>query len=123
MANHPIVHLEIPANDPKEAGKFYAELFDWKLELDPNFNYLQFEAPPGPGGAFIQVGKGEAGDIKPGDMVVYFGTDDIDATLAKVEALGGKALIPKTEIPNVGWFGWFSDPTGNKVALYTSKNM
>ena len=63
--------------------------------------------------------------MKPGDVIVYFATDDIDATLARVEALGGKTIIPKTEIPNVGWFGWFTDPTGNKVALFTSsgKNM
>ena len=119
MANHPIVHLEIPANDPQAAGKFYSELFDWKLELDPNFNYLQFEAPPGPGGAFVQVGEN---GVKAGDMFVYFGTDDIDASLAKVEALGGQTIMPKTEIPNVGWFAFFTDPTGNKVALYTSLN-
>lgn len=118
MANHPIVHLEISANDPQAAGKFYSELFDWKLELDPNFNYLQFEAPPGPGGAFVQVG-GESG-TKPGDVTVYFGTDDIEASLSKVESLGGKTIMPKTEIPGVGWFAMFTDPTGNKLALYTS---
>src|SRR5437016_10378097 len=119
MANHPIVHLEISANDPQAAGKFYSELFDWKLELDPNFNYLQFEAPPGPGGAFVKVGEN---GVKAGDMFVYFGTDDIEGTLAKVEALGGQTIMPKTEIPNVGWFAFFTDPTGNKVALYTSLN-
>ncbi len=117
MANHPIVHLEIPANDPQSAGKFYSSLFDWKLELDPNFNYLQFEASPGPGGAFVQVGEN---GVKAGDMLVYFGTDDIDETLTKVASLGGKTVMPKTEIPNMGWFAVFTDPTGNKAALFTS---
>jgi len=28
--------------------------------------------------------------------------------------------MAKTEIPQTGWFGIFSDPTGNKVALFTS---
>jgi predicted enzyme related to lactoylglutathione lyase len=28
--------------------------------------------------------------------------------------------MPKTEIPHVGWWGVFSDPTGNRIALYTS---
>jgi predicted enzyme related to lactoylglutathione lyase len=28
-------------------------------------------------------------------------------------------VVPKTEIPQVGWFGVFKDPTGNKVALFT----
>lgn len=117
MAEHPIVHLEISANNPQEAGKFYSSLFDWKLELDTNFNYLQFDAPPGPGGAFVKVGEN---GVNPGDLFVYIGTDDIEATLAKVEALGGKTMMPKTEIPNMGWFAMFTDPTGNKMALYTS---
>jgi hypothetical protein len=54
-------------------------------------------------------------------VLVYVQTDDIEATLAKVESLGGRVLVPKTEIPTVGWFGVFSDPTGNKVGLYSGK--
>src|SRR6478672_8940481 len=56
MASHPIVHVEIPAIEPKTTGEFYARVFDWKLELDPNFNYLQFDAQGGPGGAFVKIG-------------------------------------------------------------------
>jgi predicted enzyme related to lactoylglutathione lyase len=47
------------------------------------------------------------------------GTDDIDSSLAKAESHGGKNVTPKTEIPNTGWFGFFSDPTGNLIGLYT----
>ena len=38
----------------------------------------------------------------------------------KVESLGGEVVAPRTEIPQAGWFGVFKDPTGNRVALYTS---
>ncbi len=51
--------------------------------------------------------------------MVYISTDDIDASLAKAESLGGKIVLPKSEIPDTGWFGFFSDPTGNVVGLYT----
>jgi predicted enzyme related to lactoylglutathione lyase len=53
-------------------------------------------------------------------VLLYISTDDIDATLAKIEAHGGKTVVPKTEIPQVGWFGIFTDPTGNRVALFTA---
>jgi len=53
-------------------------------------------------------------------LLVYLATDDIDATLATVEAHGGKTVLPKTEIPHVGWWAVFTDPTGNHLALYTS---
>ena len=49
MSQHSIVHIEIPATDPAAASKFYADLFDWKLQVDPTFNYHMFQADPGPG--------------------------------------------------------------------------
>jgi len=121
VSNHPIVHIEIPAKDTGAAGKFYGDLFGWKIESDAMYNYVQFQAEGGPGGGFVEVGQsGMPIEYKPDSLLVYVGTDDIDATLAKVESLGGKTLMPKTEIPHVGWWGVFSDPSGNRVALYTS---
>ena len=116
MATHPIVHVEIPASNTKEAGEFYSKLFDWKLELDTNFNYLQFQPQGGPGGAFVDVDE----TTKPGNVLVYIGADDIDTVLSQVEQLGGKIITPKMEIPMTGWFAVFSDPTGNRIGLYTS---
>jgi predicted enzyme related to lactoylglutathione lyase len=118
MSQHSIVHVEIPATDAATSGKFYADLFDWKLQVDPTFNYHMFQAEPGPGGAFVQVGEATGG-YKLGEVLIYVSTDDIDATLARVEALGGKTLEPKTEIPHTGWFAIFADPAGNRIALYT----
>ena len=117
MSAHPIVHLEISAADPKAASKFYADLCGWKIEVDPNFNYYQFAAEGGPGGGFVQP---DGKMYNAGDIVPYIQTDDIDATLKKAEALGGKVALPKTEIPGQGWFAFFTDPTGNRIGLYTS---
>ena len=118
MSDHPIVHVEIPAQDTAAASKFYAEAFGWNIQHEPTFNYYMFQANPGPGGGFVQIGG--MGDNKQGEVLIYIGTDDIDASLAKVEAAGGKTLQPKSEIPNVGWFAYFADPAGNRIALYTT---
>jgi uncharacterized protein len=118
MANHSIVHVEIPATDTPQASKFYSDLFGWNIQVDPTFDYHMFEANPGPGGGFVQVGG--MGGYKAGEVLIYVSTDDIDASLAKAESLGGKILQPKTEIPHTGWFAFFSDPSGNRIALYTS---
>jgi predicted enzyme related to lactoylglutathione lyase len=118
MKGHPIVHFEISANDPAKASKFYHDVFDWKIEVDPKFNYYQFTSEGGPGGGFVTVPD----QAKAGEVVAYLHTDDIDASLKKVEQAGGKVLVPKTEIPGIGWFGQFTDPTGNKMAVYTDAN-
>lgn len=123
MAEHAIVHIEIPASDTQGAGKFYADLFGWKLHNVPEMNYLMFQPESGPGGAFVQPGDTPAHfEHRPGQMLLYVGTDDIDATLQQVEQLGGKIVARKTEIPGQGWFGVFTDPAGNQVALYTESS-
>ncbi|HMA32885.1 MAG TPA: VOC family protein [Chloroflexia bacterium] len=119
MAGQPIVHIEIPAKDLAAGAKFYADAFGWELRHEASVDYWMFQATGGPGGGFI--GLGDASDpaaTKPGDVLIYIASDDIDADLAKVESLGGKKVVGKTEIPQTGWFGVFTDPTGNRVALY-----
>ncbi|MBI5033061.1 MAG: VOC family protein [Chloroflexi bacterium] len=115
MPSSPIVHLEIPAKDFAAADKFFADAFGWKIDVDERFNYHQFSAEGGPGGGFIAA-DGKQGNV--GEVVVYLGSDDIDASLKKVNAAGGKTVTPKTEIPGVGWFAIFTDPTENKLGLY-----
>ncbi len=121
MSNHPIVHIELAANNIESAGKFYADAFGWKIEPVPQFNYATFEAKPGPGGGFVSVGG--PSQFKPGEVLIYIATDDIEASLARINQLGGKTLAPKNEIPGIGWYAIFSDPTGNKIGLYTDKNL
>ena len=118
MSKHNIVHVEIPANDPKAGSKFYSEAFGWGLQEFPEMDYITFDPGEGPGGGFPKVDD----QIKPGDVTVYIETDDIEESLAKIESLGGKTVMEKTEIPQTGWFAWFNDPTGNTMALYTSMN-
>ena len=114
MSKHSVVHVEISATDREAAGKFYADLFGWKVEQMPEMNYAMFEPGEGVGGCFNPVQEGNPA----GSVIVYIGTDDIEASLAKVEQLGGKTTWPKTEIPGMGWFATFTDPTGNKIGLF-----
>jgi hypothetical protein len=51
--------------------------------------------------------------------IVYYGSDDIDADLAKVRAAGGKAE-DKQPIPHVGWFARCRDTEGNPFSLFQS---
>jgi uncharacterized protein len=122
MGKHSIVHVELPADDPKEAAQFYSNLFGWDTEASPSPSgeYWQFTPSAQPGGGFNPVGDSGLWPTKAGDVLLYISTDDIDASLAKAESLGGKIVAGKQEIPGMGWWAMFSDPTGNKIGLYTS---
>ena len=119
MAEHTIVHVEFPAASPKEAASFYTEAFGWQHQEAPG-NYWMFDAANGVGGGYNPVGTGGIYEVKPGEVLVYVSTDDIEASLAKIESLGGKTITGKSPIPGMGWYAVFADPTGNKVGLYTN---
>jgi predicted enzyme related to lactoylglutathione lyase len=118
MTKRNIVHIEIPAADSTEAAQFYQALFGWKTTRDEKMDYTMWEPTDGPGGGFSPLGE----QVKPGDVLIYVDSEDIEADLKQVGKLGGTVIRSKSEIPGVGWFGMFKDPTGNTIALYTSKN-
>ncbi len=116
MSTHEIVHIEIPANNGKEASQFYTDAFGWKNTHAEAFDYWMFQPEGGPGGGFNQIG-GQM-DVKLGEVLVYVATDNIEDSLAKIESLGGKTLMPKSPITETTWFALFEDPTGNRMGLY-----
>jgi hypothetical protein len=83
----------------------------------PEMNYAMFDyGVEGVGGGLNPVGE----DNPVGTVIIYVDTEDIATDLAKVEKLGGKIVTPKTEIPGMGWFAIFSDPTGNRIGLFST---
>ncbi len=118
MSKRNVVHVEIPAANVKATSRFYQELLGWKIQHDEAMNYSMWQAEDGSGGGFPEVNA----DNPAGQVLVYIDSDDIEADLKKVQKLGGTVVRTKTEIPNIGWFGMFKDPTGNVLALYTGMN-
>ncbi len=107
-----LVHFELPADDTGRATKFWRSLFGWDLQKpDGPFEYHMFQGEPG--GAVYPSQAGERGPI------VYFATDDIDSTLAKIRDAGGSA-DDKQPIPTIGWFARCKDTEGNSFSLFQS---
>ena len=118
MTKRNIVHIELPAADQKKAGKFYHDLFGWQIEYDPELKYVQWDAGSGSSGGFNTIGD----EFKAGEIIFYVASEDIEADLKAAAKLGGLTVQGKTEIPNIGWYGIFKDPSGNRIGLYTSRN-
>lgn len=118
MTKRNVVHIEIPAADPAKAGQFYRDLFGWEIQHVPEMNYTMWDAGDGSAGGFNELSE----EYKPGDVLIYVNSDDIEADLKNARSLGATILQEKMEIPQTGWFGIFKDPTGNRIALYTSMN-
>jgi len=116
MAN-PFVHIELQTHDPETAKKFYGELFDWELEAVPDMDYTIIKVGEGTGGGMMKCPVPNV----PAQWVPYILVDDIEASTEKAKTLGARLLVEITEVPGMGWFSMFLDPTGAHFALWKSK--
>jgi predicted enzyme related to lactoylglutathione lyase len=120
MAAAPVVHFEVVGKDGKKLQNFYSKLFDWKINADNPMNYGLVEAAgngteAGKGSIGGGVGAGQEG--MPGYVTFYAQVPDLAATLKKAESMGGKTVMPPTEIPNMVTFALFTDPEGHMVGI------
>ena len=111
MAN-PVVHFEVVGKDLAKLQAFYGEVFDWKTQAIPEMGYAMVEKE----GEGIAGGLGQAQDGSPGHVTFYVGTDDPQATLDRVEQLGGKTVMPVTELEMVT-LAMFADPEGHVIGI------
>ncbi len=115
--------FEIPVKDLDRAVKFYERVFDVKLSADELGGIKMALFPftqdaPGAAGALI---KGESYEPSHAGTVVYFSVEDIPEALRRINANGGKTLMPKTAIGQHGFIAQYEDTEGNRLALHSMK--
>lgn len=110
-----LVHVEIRAADADRAQSFWSGVFGWQISDSgmPGMDYRLFRTGEDQGGGLY------ADPERVGSLLVYFDTDDIDASIARVRELGGEA-DDKQPIPGVGWFSGCTDTEGNAFSLFQS---
>jgi len=116
---NPFVHVELASTNVPKARKFYAKLFDWKLED---------MAIPGGTYTMIGVGKGVGGGMMKqcmpkarSDWMPYVLVADIDVATKKARKLGARVVQDVTEVEGMGWLSMIVDPTGALLGLWEPK--
>ncbi len=120
-----IAYFEIPANNVDRAKHFYHSLLGWKIEptrtmMDPaKVATMQYHD--------VITGEPQEGTLNMGglykrqmmeNITNHVMVEDIDKVLAKVEKLGGKIVVPKMDIPNVGLNAIIQDTEGNTIGIW-----
>jgi predicted enzyme related to lactoylglutathione lyase len=117
--------FEIPTIDLDRAQKFYETVFNTNLiPLDlQNLKMRMFpiENPmTGIGGALCHNKEFYKPSSTDGPLIYLNGNPDVQNILDKIEAAGGKILVPKTQIsPEYGHMAVFIDTEGNRIALHS----
>ena len=110
----PIVHFEIMGGKDNQLEKFYSELFGWKINSNNPMKYGVVDTNGGPGGINGGVGPSHDGVQR---VSVYAKVANLQATLDKVQKLGGHTILPPTEVPGGPKLALFADPSGNVTGL------
>ena len=117
--------FEIGTTDLDRATKFYETIFQVKLaplDLD-NIKMRMFpldDMRTGVGGALVDSKGFHKPSSTDGPLIYLNGNPDVQLVLDRVEAAGGKIMLPKTEIsPEYGSMAVIIDSEGNRIALHS----
>ncbi len=111
-----LVWFNVPATDVKRAQKFYSGLFGWKIKAFRGMKDFLHIDTGGPD-ASPDGGLGQRQGEHEG-VVNYIGVPSIDKFSAKVLKLGGKVVMPKTAVPEMGYFAVCTDSENNTFGLW-----
>jgi len=105
---------DLQSTDPEAAAPFYEALFGWEIA-----------EVPGSGGVYRSIaheGRMIGGvmraqrEIAQPYWAIYLGVADVDATLERIAAAGGRTLVEPMPVP-AGRFAVATDPQGAAFAL------
>ena len=109
-------YVEYPAASMKATREFFKAVFGWSFEeFGPD--YCAFSNQGLDGGFY----RSELySSTRNGSALLVFYSEDLEATLAKIEAAGGRIEKPIFEFPGGRRFH-FCEPSGNEFAVWSDK--
>jgi len=114
----PVVHWEVTGKNSKRLQKFYADLFDWKVDANNPMEYGMVDT----GGKGINGGIAAAQE-GPGGVTFYVEVENLEEYLRSAERMGGKTVMPPSEVPGGPTLAFLADPEGNRIGLIKAGTM
>jgi predicted enzyme related to lactoylglutathione lyase len=109
-----LVWNELQTRDVEGARAFYGAALGWAYDADAN-GYVTCKQ-----GDRAQAGMMKMddswGDVPP-NWSIYFMVEDVEASVAKAQELGGAVLVPPTPAGELGKFSIIKDPQGAVFSL------
>ena len=109
------IWYELMSPDPQGSKSFYEAVVGWAMTTGhgDSDDYGFLSAPDGAmvGGLLRLSAQMQEQGVRP-CWLGYLGVDDVDASLAGIEAAGGKCLMPARDIEGAGRIAMVCDPGG-----------
>jgi hypothetical protein len=115
---HAINWFEIPSHDFDRAVRFYETLLGVTLHREVFFGVPNAIFPGAPSEVRGAVVFDERQRPAAGGAVLYLHTPDLETTLPRTEAAGGRVVLGKTNLGPIGFIAMIEDTEGNKIGLH-----
>ena len=120
-----VIHFEIPADDLTRAQKFYKDVFGWKITKTPmpGVEYYMVTTvesdekgmPKKPGAINGGMAKRNVPNESP---VIVLNVPSIDEYLKKIQKAGGKVVLGKQKVGDMGLYARVADTEGNVIGIW-----
>ena len=106
---------ELSTTDSAATREFLEKAFRWKFrEIQmPTGKYFTYRSPGG-----NQLGIRAAQQAEAPTSMNYVRVADLSKAQLRISELGGKVVLPRTDIPKMGSFFWFRVPSGPIMACW-----
>lgn len=114
----PVVRWQLVTPRPDEAGRFYGEVFGWRVDRDNALGAREVST-----GSALGIGGGiwPAPPEAPSFVQLFVQVDDVEATLERVTSRGGAVLVPRSVLPDGDVMAVVRDPFGMSVGLVEAR--
>ncbi|HRP34902.1 MAG TPA: VOC family protein [Gammaproteobacteria bacterium] len=113
--HHEIDYIEFGVTDMAVSQRFYAAAFDWEFtDYGPEYAGIRKRQGGEAGGLRLQA------EVAPGGPLVILYSENLEQTLARVSAAGGRITQEIFEFPGGRRFQ-FRDPSGNELAVWSDR--
>lgn len=121
IANQP-VWVDLASTDPAASREFYARLFGWEIEINPDPQYGGYGRARLDGKDAAGIGGVQSPD-QPSAWSLYIGTNDAERLGDRVQSAGGTVVMPAFDVGDQGRMAVFRDPTGAFISAWQTTSM
>jgi uncharacterized protein len=118
-----VQHFEITADDINRAKKFYSKVFGWEMKSIPEMNYtMMHTGKTDEKGMINEIGVINGGMMKRTNKiknpVITISVDNIKKSIKNVLENGGKLIIDKMPVGDMGFTAYIKDSEDNVIGLF-----
>lgn len=103
-----VVHFELNTSDAASSVKFFADVFDWRVDRWGDEEYWLVGTGDGEGidGAVMPSRDGQPRTVNTIEV------ESVDDAVRRVTEAGGVVVVEKMAVPGIGWLIYCTDPGG-----------